>query len=249
MKYSLIFLSLLLFPGLSSAVYGERWYNVEVIIFAYTSDMGVQEEYWPLETGEPDISNSVSLVRQDDNSERLPGQLMEFEVLPFNMLSAALNRMRRSSRYDVLYSRAWRLPDLPKHSAPPVRIRAGKRYDMNGNPAAPILSDGTGQFSGTFDDALFEIDGRIKISLSKFLDVDADLLYRRQVNLPDADGLPVTEFRQFRLTEFRRMKSKTIHYLDHPLFGVVIGIDRYESAKGKDTPEVIRPKSASEINQ
>ena len=56
MKLSLFFLSLLLSPGLSSAAYGERWYNVEVIVFAYSSNMGVQEEHWPLETGVPDIS-------------------------------------------------------------------------------------------------------------------------------------------------------------------------------------------------
>jgi len=99
------------------------------------------------------------------------------------------------------------------------------------------------------DEALYEIDGRIKISLSKFLDVDADLLYRRNVNLPDAQGLPVNEFREFRLTEFRRMKSKTIHYLDHPMFGVVIGIDRYKADTGEDEPEMAKPRSASEINQ
>ncbi|MCW8964958.1 MAG: peptidoglycan binding protein CsiV, partial [Gammaproteobacteria bacterium] len=113
MKLSVIFFSLLFFPALSSAAYGERWYNVEVIIFAYSSDMGVQEEHWPLETGVPDISNSVSLVRQDDSGERLPGQVLEFEQLPFKMLSGALRRMQRSSRYDVIYANAWRLPDLP----------------------------------------------------------------------------------------------------------------------------------------
>ena len=93
---------------------------------------------------------------------------------------------------------------------------------------------------------LYEIDGRIKISLSKFLDVDTDLLYRRPVTLPDSNGLPVNEFRQFRLNEFRRMKSKTIHYLDHPLFGVIVGIDRYVP---EETFDVIQPKSAIEINQ
>jgi len=249
MKLSLVFLSLLFFPALSCAAYGERWYNVEVIIFSYSSDMGVQEEHWPLETGVPDISNAVSLVKQDNSSERLPGQILEFEQLPFKMLSGALRRMQRSSRYDVIYANAWRLPDLPKRRAPPVRIKAGKRYNPDGGPAAPFLGEIAGQLSGMSDEALYEIDGRIKISLSKFLDVDADLLYRRNVNLPDAQGLPVNEFREFRLTEFRRMKSKTIHYLDHPMFGVVIGIDRYKADTGEDEPEMAKPRSASEINQ
>lgn len=246
MKYFLSLIALLVIPSLSHAAYGERWYNVEVIIFAYTSDTGVQEEHWPIETGQPDISNSVSLIRHDAGEERLPGQIIEFEELPFKMLSGALKRMRQSSRYDVIYSHAWRLPDLPKHSAPPVRIRAGKRYTTDGTLAPLLISDTSGSLGGIFDDALYEIDGRIKISLSKFLDVDADLLYRRPVILPDNNGLPVNEFRQFRLNEFRRMKSKTIHYLDHPLFGVVVGIDRYVP---KETFDVIQPKSAIQINQ
>lgn len=241
MKYLIPLFILLLLPNIANA---KRWYNVEVIIFAYTSDAGLQEEHWPLEPGEPDTSNSVSLVR---NAGQLPGQITEFEVLRFNMLSSALNRLRRSSRYDVLYSRAWRLPDLPSRSAPPVRIRAGKRFTSSGNYAPAVIANNTdGSLDGVVDDALYEIDGRIKISLSKFLDVDADLLYRRHVTLPDADGLPVNEFRQFRLTEFRRMKSKTIHYLDHPLFGVVIAIDRHHT---NETFEQIQPKSAGDINR
>ena len=247
MRHLLIFLGMLMAPVAASAAYGERWYNVEVIIFSYASDAGVQEEHWPIETGTPDISNSVSLVRRDNSLETLPGQIIEFEALPFQMLSGALGRLNRSSRYDVLYSRAWRLPDLPSHSATPVRILAGKRYTTDGRLAPPAIASAS-QFTSMADDALFEIDGRIKISLSKFLDVDADLLYRRNVILPDAEGLPVNEFRQFRLTEYRRMKSKTIHYLDHPMFGVIIGIDRYQPDSGEDE-EVIRPKSASEINQ
>jgi hypothetical protein len=262
MKYLLPLLTLFITPSLSYAVYGERWYNVEVIIFAYTSDTGVQEEHWPIETGQPDIINSVSLISHSNEEERLPGQIIEFEELPFEMLSGALKRMQRSSRYDVIYSRAWRLPDLPKHSAPPVRIRAGKRYTtdgtlapmpisdtsggLDGNPAQQPIQETSATLDGFVDDALYEIDGRIKISLSKYLDVDTDLLYRRPVTLPDSNGLPVNEFRQFRLNEFRRMKSKTIHYLDHPLFGVIVGIDRYVP---EETFDVIQPKSAIQINQ
>lgn len=249
MKKTLLLITLCLAQLPVYAAYGERWYNVEVIIFAYSSEVGVQEEFWPLETGYPDVSNSVALVRSDA-AERLPGEIIDYEALPFNMLSAALNRLRRSSRYQVLYSRAWRLPDLPSRSANPVRIRAGKRYDANGNIAAAVPVGLPGQPQFMVDDALYEIDGRIKISLSKFLDVDADLLYRRHVSLPDENGLPVNEFRQFRLTEFRRMKSKTIHYLDHPLFGVIIGIDRYQPAVSEASqPEPVKPKSISEINQ
>ena len=241
-------MALLLLTLQAGTAHAQRWYNVEVIIFAYSSDSGVQEEYWPLEAGSPDITNSVSLVSRQDLTDRLPGQITEFETLPFKMLSGAVRRMQNSSRYNVIYAQAWRLPDLPRHAAPPVRIRAGKRYTTDGNPAAvPVAMTESALFSdATTDEVMYEIDGRIKISLSKYLDVDADLLYRRHVTLPDEQGQLVNEFRQFRLTEFRRMKSKTIHYLDHPLFGVVIAIDRHAP---KQSFEEVTPRSISEINQ
>ena len=257
MKYFPLLLTLWFFPALSHAVYGERWYNVEVIIFAYTSDLALSDERWPVEPGSPDSSHSVTLIEHnvDSELERLPGQIIEFEALPFEMLASALKRMQRSSEYNVIYSRAWRLPDLPKKTAPPVRIQAGLRYTEEGQIAPPIVLNqplNTSSNSAVInpqaliDVALYEIDGRIKISLSKYLDVDADLLYRRPVTLPDANGLPVREFRQFRLTEYRRMKSKTIHYLDHPLFGMVIGIDRYEP---EENPEIALPGRLREINR
>ncbi|HEY5733265.1 MAG TPA: CsiV family protein [Gammaproteobacteria bacterium] len=248
MKLIPVLAAFLLFPG---SVFASRWYNVEVIIFAYTSDSGVQEEQWPLDPGAPDVANSVSLITPDDTGERLPGQMLEFETIPFNSLADPLRKLQRSSRYRVIYARAWRLPDLPSHRAPPVRIRAGKRYTPSGEiaPFVPVAGDpGSQSTMAVMDDSLYEIDGRIKISLSKFLDVDTDLLYRRYVTLPDANGLPVNEFRQFRLAEFRRMKSNTIHYLDHPLFGMVIGIDRLQTETEQDF-DMPQPKQASEINQ
>ena len=244
MKYLIPLLVLLLTPLNGHAA---RWYNVEVIIFAYTSDSNLQEELWPEDPGIPDVTNTVSLVNQDDTAERLPGQLTEYESLPFNLLAGSLRKLQRSSRYRVIHARAWRLPDLPSHRAPAVRVRAGKRYTSDGsivpfNPAA----ENTTEQAEPVDDSLYEIDGRIKVSVSKFLDVDADLLYRRHVTFPDATGIPVNEFREFRLDEFRRMKSNTIHYLDHPLFGVVIAIGKHVTAQEYDMPQ---PKSITEINQ
>lgn len=212
---------------LTQTAYGERWYDVEVIVFAHDHGNGVQEEVWPEKPGQPDIENAVSLVKPD-NSERLPGQIIEFEALSLRMLSGTLQRLNRSGRYRVISAKAWRLPGLPKRLAPPVRIRAGAQYTDNGNLAVPndLMDSG----NTPVNNALYEIDGRIRISLSKYLDVDTDLLYRTHVTLPDQNNIPGREFRAFRLKEFRRMKSKTIHYLDHPMFGVLIGIYPYQPA-------------------
>ena len=223
----------LLFSFAFNSYAATRWYTVEVIIFANTGNAGVQEELWPKDPGRPDPGNAVTLVNLGGETLRP----VEFQRLPLKKLANSLAAMKRSSRYRVLEATAWRLPGLPLKSAPPVLIQAGKRYLPDGQitsriPAAPATS---GSLLADNDPeqlpaALYELEGRIRISLSRFLDVDADLLYRSNVSLPDASGALVNEFRSFRLTEFRRMKSNSIHYLDHPMFGMVIAIDRYGQA-------------------
>ena len=92
------------------------------------------------------------------------------------------------------------------------------------------------------------LDGTLRVHRARYLHVLADLLYYRPVDghaaLPPATGdqaaasplpdSPDTAFieqllaeedaapRLFRLTESRRMRSKELHYLDHPLFGVLV---------------------------
>ena len=77
---------------------------------------------------------------------------------------------------------------------------------------------------------------------TRYLHFEADLIYFRP--RPDAEvpkELPTEEMDEalyltdkaiipthFRLTESRRMRSRKIHYLDHPLFGVVVEIRPFE---------------------
>lgn len=66
---------------------------------------------------------------------------------------------------------------------------------------APVVLLGEGPDS--------EIYGTVRLSRGRFLHVDLDLV------LQDADG-PV------RFKTSRKMRSDEIHYLDHPLFGVMV---------------------------
>ena len=98
------------------------------------------------------------------------------------------------------------------------------------------------------DPSRVALDGTLRVHRARYLHVQADLLYYRPLEsdgpapvppgddpnaLPSADS-PDTAFiehllaeedtapRVFRLTESRRMRSRELHYLDHPLFGVLV---------------------------
>jgi hypothetical protein len=108
----------------------------------------------------------------------------------------------------------------------------------------------TSRISVARDPSKVALDGNVRVHRARYLHVQADLLYYRPLDTdidtavpptddPDAaplldspdtalieqllaevDGAP----RLFRLTESRRMRSRELHYLDHPLFGMLVEI-------------------------
>lgn len=54
------------------------------------------------------------------------------------------------------------------------------------------------------------VDGVVKVDRSRYLHLQPDLLLKRSAQSP-----------QYRLQQSRRMRSKQLHYLDHPQFGIL----------------------------
>ena len=59
-----------------------------------------------------------------------------------------------------------------------------------------------------------------------YLHVDADLVHFRRA--PVGSEVDAT---QFRMQQSRRLRSKEVHYIDHPLFGLIVLITPYEPAE------------------
>ena len=94
-------------------------------------------------------------------------------------------------------------------------------------------------------DGLYELEGTIHIELSRYLHTYTDLVLRR----PRLSADPVLDneatqayvaanladtriLNNHHLQEHRRMRSKNLHYLDSPEFGLLILITPYEVAEG-----------------
>ena len=112
---------------------------------------------------------------------------------------------------------------------------------------APTLSS---RITVARDPSKVALDGTVRVHRARYLHVQADLLYYRPLDTDidaavspgdDPDAAPMldspdtalielllaeedTAPRLFRLTESRRMRSSELHYLDHPLFGVLVEI-------------------------
>lgn len=107
--------------------------------------------------------------------------------------------MHRSRRYAPLLHLAWEERVAGRSDARPV-----------------ALPDSRARAGGDY------VTGTARVGLGRYLHLDLDLtLHESDVRFTSAGGTPVETAPEYRLQESRRMRSKELHYFDHPLFGVL----------------------------
>ncbi len=179
---------------------------------------------------------------QIDNLERIKHLLYPEDPAAFQQLERGelflgdLSRsLRRSSQYRFLTHMAWRQPIRSSDAPTPILIQTGDHFDDH-----------------------FMIDGTLSISRSRYLHVSTDLWFTEFtpkygpgsskinpviIDKETRDTYPsIAKWEQLRdqqlpaqsypLQQARRMRSATLHYIDHPLFGILIQIDRYRGEQG-----------------
>ncbi len=185
-----------------------RWYQVDLIVFERLSG-GAGDEHWPLTPGYPEVERTVEPPSPGEDDPRLGGDAPPAagtggdgeELLPVPKeklsLGAAWRRLRGSADYRPLRYVAWRQPRLKGSEAPRVRIRF------------PVEQEEPGQRQ--------VIDGVVTLLPGFYLHADVDLVYFLPVSAENGAQL-------VRLKEKRRLRFDELHYLDHPLFGVLLRV-------------------------
>lgn len=89
---------------------------------------------------------------------------------------------------------------------------------------------------------LWEVDGRVKVFLryinrTPYLHIDGDLDFRGEIFEPLSGDLDTSEtvqpltpqrLQSFPFSQLRRVISTQVHYFDHPMFGMIMQIRRYD---------------------
>lgn len=112
------------------------------------------------------------------------------------MLKSTDQRIRNTGGLRVLYHKAWSQPVRKGRSSQAVAIQAGN-----------MTADG-----------YYELQGAITVDRGHYLHFKPDLQLRRNIMLEDGSMRTITAV----LDEPRRMKSSEAHYIDHPLFGILV---------------------------
>ncbi len=166
-----------------------------------------------------------------------------FQRLPDTELSlvTAKSILKQSGAYKIVEHVAWRQPGLGQDAARPVRIRGGLdyRYPPLAPPLLGHLKGRDTAYIWTPDPkTLPQLDGTVTVALNQYLHVHAELVLRKLVDKPasSVDHRPkaARSLYQYHIQQRRRMRSRQLHYFDHPLLGMLVQI----------TP--VKPKSPSQ---
>ena len=205
------------------------WFEVELIVFRQTGPDQAATETWPDAPGRPAVDTALELEPAGD------------AVIPFMALSAANSRLtkewdalRRSSRFEPVAYFAWIQPPFDRAAATAVRIASatppgpGPSLVPSEPPPPPFgaavgIAFDAAPPAPTLPPLRRPLDGPATVGLQRYLYLTLDLVLL-PADLPPEFALRPegTTFGGFRLTETRRMRSKELHYFDHPLFGVVV---------------------------
>ena len=223
----------------------KRIYDIEVILFRNEAVPRGRETLLPspspeLPAGSFDFNNRASAAK---------AARAGFRPLPKSALRLQAERKRidQSRRYRVLLHFGWRQPGLAAKDARAIRVRGGRFYDSSYASIDEALHGGPelGRGSARSQRGLFELEGWIRVSLSRYLHTEANLVLREPANqeqrMQSRDNLQdgaLDELRRkllinYPLKEKRRMRSKRLHYLDHPEYGMLVLITPYQAGANK----------------
>lgn len=250
-----------------------RWYDVEVIIFSQTSQQFRDSELWPMDVSLPDMENARSLL-PTAKSGATAAKPVAFSVLGNDELTLddEAARIKAAPELELLLHLGWRQPGLPQDQAVTIQVHDGMLEDGSINasgktmaPVEPHRMEGTlklvlSRYLHIYTDLLYREPLPESFS-SDMLNTNPAVesaplqttaamaekatepdLFALAANPFNSDMMP--RYRIYRMQQSRRMRSSELHYLDHPVLGMVIRVTPHELPKAESaTGDAAAPSS------
>ncbi len=226
-----------------------RYYDVEIVIIENMSEEQKNSENWPLQVNLTKDEKTVELG-QPVLSEWLPEgvDLKEsYKLLDSShfQLTSEVEKISESKTQRVIFHTAWRQPGLDKKLALPVYFKREVApppeieeddLEKNAEPPTNVKIMPT------------NLEGILRVTLARYLHLEAELTLQEKLPEVIATDNPfsvldseserekikkqgVIHLKQKR----RRIRSKELHYIDHPVLGILIHITPYEKPEDETT--------------
>lgn len=189
-------------------------YRVEVVIFEHVNggSAGSRGVWYPAPrralTLDSSAASSAGFVTYSDAKD----------------LADEAERMAASGRYRVLRHLAWQQPGLDERNARAIRVTLGSQVPLwigSDNEDAPFVPASFAPQPGrSAQVSSFTVNGTLRVRLGRFLHLESQLVFT------DPE-----DRRSYRLSESRKMRSRELHYIDNPRFGILTRIVPVEGSE------------------
>jgi hypothetical protein len=209
-------------------------YDVNIIIFEDAHARYLNAEQWNTARPVTDEEQSSNLKARHINTadtEAENPEITDFENIPPKILNHEYKRIKASSQYNIMFYGSWRQTGLDKNNAYKINIEQQK----NQHPTKSKNS----------------ISGYFELVLARYLHMYGQLEYHRAIEIPTTD-ISSTEIAVLDMASspaqqetdtlnennkqpiytiklHRKMRSKTLHYIDHPMVGILLQINPTEN--------------------
>lgn len=222
-------------------------YEVEVIIFSYNNNPYLNSENWPetkpatttpLENINQINNEETSINNQPETSstkEPIPNSEMAQISSPVDLtkqpiflntnqyrLTTQAQKIQSQKSYKLLFHKAWKQAGLPENQAFPIHIDSS----LENTDTVVIQSQTVTDDTPNIDEY---IQGNITLIMSRYLHIQANLVLHKAVPVKNVDKsehpespVSLTQAKKYNINLERRMKSREIHFIDHPLIGILI---------------------------
>jgi hypothetical protein len=214
-----------------------RYYDVEVILFENLDNIARQSENWPssVELALPEtlieIGQPYPGPIPKEYQPRLTFKPLAKKELQFQEQATTIDK---SESRRLLLHTGWRQPGMAREKALSVHLK----HSVAGVSAGSVDTEVAGDpmtMNRLAQPQAGELEGTIKVILSRYLHIETDIVFRPQrevlqddiysLELLDKVDQPVV-YRHNQIR--RRMRSREIHYLDNPVIGMLVLITPYE---------------------
>ena len=125
-----------------------------------------------------------------------------------SFFAATAADLEKDGRFRILAQQRWVQTMETKSASLPVRIRS----------AHPKSQE--------------ELDGTLRIYLSRYLHMDINLVYQEEVSAGGFMGVATNPGKiDYRIHEQRRIRGQETHYIDHPKFGALVRLTPVKAAR------------------
>ncbi|MDH5599931.1 MAG: peptidoglycan binding protein CsiV, partial [Gammaproteobacteria bacterium] len=237
-----------LFFALANISFAEdmRYYDIEVVIIENLNPAARKSENWPLHLH---LAQPEKIVPLGEPVPKLKDWLPKDVDLKISyksldsstyQLTEHVKKLSESESKRVIFHTAWRQPGLDKHQALPV-------YFKREIPVVPDVENNSATETQPAVSTSSELEGILRVTLARYLHLEAELSLRDKLPETTSDNpfevldrdTPENKMEKQGIIHLkqqrRRIRSTELHYLDHPVLGVLLLITPHELSEDATT--------------